>query len=115
MSDDYDENIVWTDITTIVDVAARGESYFWVLCTKEMLHVLHTQLTRRACRIPAMPLSSNSERILVCFFRAELGSGHMLHSQSFNLGDSMSALEMMDPKMDAAVLSGHVKPAGEHV
>jgi hypothetical protein len=51
--------------------------------------------------------------VWVFFGGAELESGHMLHSQSFNLGDSMSALEMMDPKMDAAVLTGHVKPAGE--
>lgn len=27
----------------------------------------------------------------------------MLHADSFNLGDSMSALELMDPKMDAGV------------
>ena len=29
----------------------------------------------------------------------------MLHADSFNLGDSMSALEMMDPKMDAGVIN----------
>lgn len=36
----------------------------------------------------------------------------MLHADSFNLSDSMSALEMMDPKMDAGVLKEDVKPAG---
>lgn len=43
---------------------------------------------------------------------AELGNGDMLHADSFSLGDSMSALEMMDPKMDAGVLDDRVKPAG---
>ena len=28
-----------------------------------------------------------------------------MHADSFNLGDSMSALEMMDPKMDAGVIN----------
>ena len=39
----------------------------------------------------------------------------MLHADSFNLGDSMSALEMMDPKMDAGVTNERNKsvvPAG---
>jgi len=36
---------------------------------------------------------------------AELDKGQMLHADSFNLGDSMSALEMMDPKMDAGVIN----------
>eukprot|EP00281_Chroomonas_sp_CCMP1168_P015280 CAMPEP_0206213614 /NCGR_PEP_ID=MMETSP0047_2-20121206/1217_1 /ASSEMBLY_ACC=CAM_ASM_000192 /TAXON_ID=195065 /ORGANISM="Chroomonas mesostigmatica_cf, Strain CCMP1168" /LENGTH=757 /DNA_ID=CAMNT_0053635777 /DNA_START=358 /DNA_END=2631 /DNA_ORIENTATION=+ len=43
----------------------------------------------------------------------ELGPGHMLHADTFNLSDSMSALEMMDPKMDAGVLNEEVKPADE--
>ena len=41
----------------------------------------------------------------------------MLHADSFNLGDSMSALEMMDPKMDAGVINEKNKsivPAGLH-
>ena len=36
----------------------------------------------------------------------------MLHADSFQLCDSMSALEMMDPKMDAGVANNSVKPAG---
>jgi hypothetical protein len=36
----------------------------------------------------------------------------MLHADSFALGDSMSALEMMDPKMDAGLLNPSVVPAG---
>lgn len=36
----------------------------------------------------------------------------MLHADSFALGDSMSALEMMDPKMDAGLLNPTVIPAG---
>lgn len=46
---------------------------------------------------------------------AELDQGQMLHADSFNLADSMSALEMMDPKMDAGVINDrnkHVIPAG---
>ena len=43
---------------------------------------------------------------------AELGEGNMLHADSFQLGDSMSALEMMDPKMDAGLLNPGVIPAG---
>jgi len=43
---------------------------------------------------------------------AELGEGNMLHADSFALGDSMSALEMMDPKMDAGLLNSGVIPAG---
>jgi len=40
----------------------------------------------------------------------------MMHADSFNLGDSMSALEMMDPKMDAGVVNEknkYVIPANE--
>eukprot|EP00288_Rhodomonas_lens_P006601 CAMPEP_0177722806 /NCGR_PEP_ID=MMETSP0484_2-20121128/17876_1 /TAXON_ID=354590 /ORGANISM="Rhodomonas lens, Strain RHODO" /LENGTH=197 /DNA_ID=CAMNT_0019235201 /DNA_START=84 /DNA_END=674 /DNA_ORIENTATION=- len=43
----------------------------------------------------------------------DLGEGQMLHAESFNLGDSMSALEMMDPKMDAGLLNPDVIPADE--
>jgi hypothetical protein len=46
---------------------------------------------------------------------AELDKGQMLHADSFHLGDSMSALEMMDPKMDAGVINAKnasVIPAG---
>ncbi|KAJ1478600.1 Mak10 subunit, NatC N-terminal acetyltransferase-domain-containing protein [Baffinella frigidus] len=43
----------------------------------------------------------------------ELGEGNMLHADSFALGDSMSALEMMDPKMDAGLLNPTVIPADE--
>jgi hypothetical protein len=38
----------------------------------------------------------------------------MLHADSFNLGDSMSALEMMDPKMDAGLPNSSVKQAGAY-
>ena len=38
----------------------------------------------------------------------ELQEGHMLHADSFHLGDSMSALEMMDPKMDAGLVNPSV-------
>eukprot|EP00960_Hanusia_phi_P068185 766781-Hanusia_phi.AAC.1 len=37
----------------------------------------------------------------------------MLHADSFNLGDSMSALEMMDPKMDAGLVNPDVVAAEE--
>ncbi|EKX36279.1 hypothetical protein GUITHDRAFT_145852 [Guillardia theta CCMP2712] len=45
--------------------------------------------------------------------RGELGKGQMLHADSFNLGDSMSALEMMDPKMDAGLVNPDVVSAEE--
>eukprot|EP00292_Cryptomonas_paramecium_P032256 CAMPEP_0113674926 /NCGR_PEP_ID=MMETSP0038_2-20120614/7713_1 /TAXON_ID=2898 /ORGANISM="Cryptomonas paramecium" /LENGTH=81 /DNA_ID=CAMNT_0000591607 /DNA_START=127 /DNA_END=368 /DNA_ORIENTATION=+ /assembly_acc=CAM_ASM_000170 len=42
---------------------------------------------------------------------SELGKGHMLHADSFQLGDSMSALEMMDPKMDAGLVNPNITSA----
>ncbi len=35
----------------------------------------------------------------------ELQEGQMMHADSFHLGDSMSALELMDPKMDAGLVN----------
>lgn len=40
----------------------------------------------------------------------ELKVGQMVHSQDFNLFDSMSALELMDPKMDSGVLVNGAPP-----
>lgn len=34
---------------------------------------------------------------------AELGVGELLHTRSFNLVDAMSAVEVMDAKMDAGM------------
>ena len=39
----------------------------------------------------------------------ELQDGQMMHSDSFQLGDSMSALELMDPKMDAGLVNPAVR------
>jgi hypothetical protein len=39
----------------------------------------------------------------------ELQEGRMMHADSFQLGDSMSALEMMDPKMDAGLVNPRVR------
>ena len=66
---------------------------------------------------PAPPLLLVSVYSGVGVFCAELEKGQMLHADSFNLGDSMSALEMMDPKMDAGVINEKNKsivPAGLH-
>jgi hypothetical protein len=43
----------------------------------------------------------------------ELQEGQMMHADSFHLGDSMSALELMDPKMDAGLVNPAVcSPVG---
>ena len=52
---------------------------------------------------------------MILLDRAELDKGNMFHADSFNLADSMSALEMMDPKMDAGLVTDEnrsVVPAG---
>lgn len=46
-----------------------------------------------------------SPEFVSCLRATELEKGQMLHADSFNLGDSMSALELMDPKMDAGVVN----------
>lgn len=40
----------------------------------------------------------------------ELKVGQMVHAEDFNLFDSMSALELMDPKMDSGMLVNGVPP-----
>ena len=56
--------------------------------------------TRRCLRLLELPGSGS-------MFPVQLGE--MIHSERFSLFDAMSALEIMDPKMDAGMSAGDVK------
>ncbi|XP_034090782.1 N-alpha-acetyltransferase 35, NatC auxiliary subunit isoform X2 [Gymnodraco acuticeps] len=43
-----------------------------------------------------------------CFIYAELNLGELLHDKLFGLFEAMSAIEMMDPKMDAGMIGNQV-------
>ena len=46
---------------------------------------------------------------------AEMSLGEMVHGESFSLFEAMSALELMDPKMDSGMQSARVVPVLERV
>jgi hypothetical protein len=46
---------------------------------------------------------------------AEMAPGTMIHSEWFNLYEAMSALELMDPKMDAGTNSDEVSTPEERL
>ena len=46
---------------------------------------------------------------------AEMSLGEMVHGESFSLFEAMSALELMDPKMDSGMQSARVVPVIERV
>jgi hypothetical protein len=105
---DEDTGITWVDFTDVIRNATAGEGLGGVAGRRG-----------RPCSFPRTCAWLTPRRRSCVWTRvlcAELGKGQMLHADSFNLGDSMSALEMMDPKMDAGVINEKNKstvPAGQ--
>ena len=103
---DEDSGITWVDFTDIVRDASAGNTLVW--CAP--------RVCARACVRLGARVMRPSSSLTFLFWRAELEKGQMMHADSFNLSDSMSALEMMDPKMDAGVVNEknkYVIPANE--
>lgn len=50
-----------------------------------------------------MILTSSSEIIFIDLYYVELSLGELMHNEMFGLFEAMSAIEMMDPKMDAGM------------